>query len=431
VTAPDIGARLAALVGESQLGDGGALDAFTAPPTDDDEPSWLVTPGSAAEIADVVRLAHEESLAVVPVGNAARAPRMSSLRDRARIYVDIRRMDHVLHLDETSLVAHVQAGITAIALEKILSPRGLSMGDHPPATLGSTIGGLLSVRTPGKASPRHGFIGDAVIGISAVLSDGRTIHTRVAPRRSTGPDLARALLGSEGTLGLITSAVLRIHRRPEARYLAAHGLPDVDAALAAVRLALREEAAPAAARVYDTAEARAHLGAIDIRDGEAVLVVATAGPTDLAACDRDLVASASDAMNGRPLAEAVARTWWEQRTGQGGSVPLPQLELSAAPRALPHVYHAVVDAATAAGARARAHISRFYADGAVLFATFTNQSGTPLDEATAGPLCHAVKEAATAAGAYLLGSTNAQLEPYFQHLRHELDPKGILNPGVL
>ncbi len=225
--------------------------------------------------------------------------------------------------------------------------------------------------------------------------------------------------------------MLRIHRRPEARYLAAHALPDVDAALAAVRLALREEASPAAVRVYDGAEARAHLGPIEIRDGEAVLVVATAGPTDLAACDRDLVASASEAMNGRPLAESVARTWWEQRTGQSGAVPRPQLQLSAAPPALARVYHAVVDAATANGAHTRAHISRFDADGAVLFAGFTDGEGTPLDEATAGPLCVAVKEAAIAAGAYLLGSTNAQLEPYFQHLRHELDPKGIFNPGVL
>jgi FAD/FMN-containing dehydrogenase len=84
-------------------------------------------------------------------------------------------------------------------------------------------------------------IEDAVAGVSAVLADGRTVHTRVAPRRSTGPDLLRARCGSEGTIGFITSAVLRIHPKPEARLVAAYILPSVDAAVSAVLLALRED----------------------------------------------------------------------------------------------------------------------------------------------------------------------------------------------
>ena len=75
------------------------------------------------------------------------------------------------------------------------------------------------------------------------------------------PDLARALCGSEGTLGFITSAVLRIHKKPEARMLAAFVLPSFDAAINAVHLALREEAAPSGLRISDTAEARASFGA--------------------------------------------------------------------------------------------------------------------------------------------------------------------------
>src|SRR5439155_859160 len=130
-------------------------------------------------------------------------------------------------------LAQAQAGITGLALEKILVPRGLTIGDYPPAVLMSTIGGILAVRTPGKSSARHGFFEDAVVGVSAVLADGRTIHTRVAPRRSTGPDLARALCGSEGTVGFITSQVLRIHVRPESGLVAGYHLPVVDATVGA------------------------------------------------------------------------------------------------------------------------------------------------------------------------------------------------------
>jgi alkyldihydroxyacetonephosphate synthase len=290
------------------------------------------------------------------------------------------------------------------------------------------------VRTPGKASRRHGFIEDAVLGVSAVLADGRTIHTRVAPRRATGPDLARVLCGSEGTLGIITSAVLRIHRRPEARLLSAYSLPSFEAALGAVNLALREEAAPAAMRIYDSGEAAAHFGAGVCADGHAILVCATAGPTDLAACDRDLVASAVDASEGQPLDVALAETWWRRRTGQEETAsPLPSLQVSATPGKQVNVYRAVADAAVnlGQGVHARAHASRFDLDGAVLFFTFVDDDGRRVTGERAEQARLSTERAAADAGAYLLGAHSDDLFPYYEALRKELDPNGILNPGAL
>jgi FAD/FMN-containing dehydrogenase len=409
-----------------------------APLAVDAPPAWLVAPGSAVEIAELLGLAHRHTIAVVPVGRGARAPRTAALADRPCLFVRVDRLNHVLRLDETSLVAHVQAGLTGLGLEKVLTPRRLSLGDYPPAVLRSSIGGLLAVRTPGKSSPRHGFLEDSVLGLSAVLADGRTIHTRMAPRRSTGPDLARALCGSEGTLGFITSVYLRIHRRPEARFLAAHALPDLDAALSAVHLALRDEAAPAALRVYDSAEARVHLGADVVRGGEAVLVVATAGPTDLAVCDRDLVASAAEALGGRPLDEQVAQTWWRRRLGREPSPPPPRpsMQVTASPSKQKAVYHAVCAAARAHDADARAHVSRFDSDGAVLFFTLTEPAGepgrgAPLAEPALARVRRAAEDAAEKAGALLLGTINASMAPYLAELRRALDPKGIMNPGAL
>jgi alkyldihydroxyacetonephosphate synthase len=397
--------------------------------------AWLVQPGSAAEVAEVIGVASRLDAAIIPIGSGSRAaaatPSTGALGARPRIFVDSRRMCHVLHLDETSLVVHVQAGLTAHGLERVLAPRGLTLGDFPPSTLGSTIGGLLAVRTPGKSSPRHGFIEEAVLGVSAVLADGRTVHTRVAPRRATGPDLARALCGSEGTLGFLTAAVLRIHRRPEARFLAAFALASFDDALAAVRLALREEAAPAALRVYDHAEARAHFGDAVCGDGEAILVVATAGPTDLAACDRDLVSSATTALGGRLVPESVAERWWARRTGKDTSttVPAPALQVTATPARQGAVYRAV-HATGAAGVRVRAHASRFEADGAVLFFTFTDAAGEVLKADALVQARAAAETAAEAAGAILLGTENRELVEYARALKQRLDPRAILNPGL-
>jgi FAD/FMN-containing dehydrogenase len=392
--------------------------------------AWMVQPGSATEVAEIVGLAARAGAAVIPVGNGARGGGRETAA-RPRLYVDSRRMSHVLHLDETSLVVHVQAGLTALALERILVPRGLTLGDFPPSTLGSTIGGLIAVRTPGKSSPRHGSVEDAVLGVSAVLADGRTVHTRVAPRRATGPDLARALCGSEGRLGFITAAVLRIHRRPEARFLAAFALPSLDDALAAVRLALREEAAPAALRVLDGAEARAHLGESVCDEEQAVLVVATAGQTDLAACDRDLVASAATALGGSALDDAVAERWWRRRTGQARDPQLsaPALQVTAPPGREGPIVRAVRAAASRLEARARVHVSRFEADGAVEFFTFTDQAGDVMGDRIAA-VRTAAGEAAEEAGAVLLGSSLEGLEPYERELKRLLDPHGVFDPEI-
>src|SRR5262249_26559970 len=248
-----------------------------------DGASWRVTPGSAPEVAEVIRRARGHKAAIHPLGAGGRTTRARAIDsgpqrskdpnllaarvppagtrvadDRPRVCLATRRLDQVLQLDEASLLVHAQAGLTGLDLERVLGPRNLSLGDYPPVVLTSSLGGIIAVRTPGKSSARHGFFEDAVVGLSAVLADGRSVHTRVAPRRSTGPDLARALCGSEGTIGFITSAVLRIHERPEARLVAAYQLPSVDAAVGAGYLAPREEVAPSGLRIYAAAQAALH-----------------------------------------------------------------------------------------------------------------------------------------------------------------------------
>jgi alkyldihydroxyacetonephosphate synthase len=348
--------------------------------------------------------------------------------DRPRVIVDLKRLVHVLHLDELSLTAHVQAGLTGLALEEMLLPRGLTIGDTPPAVLRSTIGGMLSVRTPGKVSPRHGSVEDAVLGLSAVLADGRTVHTRVAPRRATGPDLARALLGAEGRLGIIVAATLRIHRRPEARHLDSLRLPDVGAAVETVRAALRMDARPAALRIYDAAEARAHLGGDPCAEGEAVLVVATAGPAELAAADREIVAVSGRARGAAALGPGPAEIWWRRRYGHAvplPSPPPPAVEIFAAPRELAAVHAAVVAAAASAGRAARAHISRFDADGACLFVTLLDGD----DPDPLGPARAPVEAAARAAGGHLVGARDPALLSTVEALARELDPRGVFGSG--
>jgi alkyldihydroxyacetonephosphate synthase len=382
-----------------------------------------VTPGSAAEVAEVIRRAGALDAAIHPVGAGGRPTRVTYPRgDRARVFISTARLDQVLQLDEQSLLVHAQAGITGLALERILAPRGLSIGDYPPVVLTSSLGGILAVRTPGKSSARHGFFEEAVVGVSAVLADGRTVHTRVAPRRATGPDLARALCGSEGTIGFITSAVLRIHLKPESRLVAAYLLPSIDAAVSAVYLALREEAAPSGMRIYDAVEASHHFNGLSLAAGHALVVAATAGPTDLAACDRDLITSAVVAEGGSVTDSALADLWWRRlHAGEPTPGPAPTLQIMATPGKLKPVYHAVLAEAARLGSSARAHISRFDPDGAVMFIS------TDGDDRIAA----ACEKAAEAAGGWLLGARAVKLDAYLRALREAIDPAHIMNPGTL
>jgi alkyldihydroxyacetonephosphate synthase len=288
--------------------------------------------------------------------------------------------------------------------------------------LTSSLGGILAVRTPGKSSARHGFFEEAVVGVSAVLADGRTVHTRVAPRRATGPDLARVLCGSEGTIGFITSAVLRIHPKPESRLVAAYLLPSIDAAVSALYLALREEAAPSGMRIYDAVEASHHFNGLRLAAGHALVVAGTAGPTDLAACDRDLITSAVVAEGGSLTDSALADLWWRRlHAGEPTPGPAPTLQIMATPARVKAVYHAALAEAARLGGSARAHISRFDPDGAVVFITVDG------DDTVAA----SVEKAAEAAGGWLLGARAVKLDAYLRALRDAIDPARIMNPGTL
>jgi alkyldihydroxyacetonephosphate synthase len=167
-----------------------------------------VRPGAPAEIADVVRIAGEVS-ATVGIGVAD------------GVALDLGRMRNVLHLDETSLLVEVQAGLTVEQLEIVLAERGLTLGPVPHSSRARTVGALLSAPRPSEAAPRTGRLTATCAGIAAVLADATALSTRVAPRKATGPDLMHALVGARGTLGLITAATLRVQRRAEMRHEAA------------------------------------------------------------------------------------------------------------------------------------------------------------------------------------------------------------------
>ena len=178
------------------------------------EPDVVVFPVSTEEISQVVREAARHGAPIVPFGvGSALEGHVNAVR--GGVSIDLSRMHRVLSVSVEDLDCQVEAGITHRQLNKALSGTGVHFWVDPGAD--ATIGGMAATRASGTTAVRYGTMRDAVLGLTVVLADGRVIRTGGRARKSSsGYDLTRLFVGSEGTLGVIAEVTLRLHGLPEA-----------------------------------------------------------------------------------------------------------------------------------------------------------------------------------------------------------------------
>src|SRR5215470_16116267 len=222
-------------------------------------PLAVVSPRSTEEVAAVLRYADQARLPVVPYGGGSGVCG-GVLPTPDTIVVDLRQLDQLLELNETALQARVQAGMYGHRFEEALQARGYSTGHWPQSVSLSTVGGWVATRAAGQFSTRYGSIEDLVLGLEAVLADGRIVRVKPTPRRSAGPDLRHLFLGAEGTAGIVTEITVKVFPLPESRKLLAFAFPDFDAGLEAIRHIVRDGWRPPVLRLYDAMESGRHFG---------------------------------------------------------------------------------------------------------------------------------------------------------------------------
>lgn len=216
-------------------------------------PDAVVYPENEREVVALLGAAHVHDVVVVPFGGGTNIAGCNEVRrDDGRMVVtmDMRRMDAVAAIDDVSGTARIQAGATGPRLEEQLGAAGWTLGHLPDSFLYSTLGGWLATRSSGMQSDGYGNVEDMLVALRMVTPIG-TIETRPVPHASTGIDVARLCVGSEGTLGVITEAVMRVRPVPARKDFFGYLFPSFAQGVEALRTCVREGCAPAMSRLND------------------------------------------------------------------------------------------------------------------------------------------------------------------------------------
>lgn len=211
-------------------------------------PDVVVWPKDEAEIQEIIRTARAHKLAVIPYG-AGSGVCGGVCAVKGGIAVDLKKLERVGKVDPERLTVEAEAGVMGEVLERNLNGQGYTLGHFPSSIYMSTLGGWMAARSAGQFSTLYGKIEDMVLSLRAVLGTGERVETPQRPRR--GPDLAQLLMGSEGTLGTITSAKLRVHPLPEHRAFRGFKFRSVAEGVEAIRQLFRAGLRPAVVRLYD------------------------------------------------------------------------------------------------------------------------------------------------------------------------------------
>jgi len=237
-------------------------------------PDWVFHPTEEAHITALFRFCEKESIALVPYGGGTSVvggtEMTATSRFRGTASVDLTRMDRVLEVDVVSRSARIQAGASGPRISEQLSAHGLALRHFPQSFELSTLGGWIATRAGGHHASLYTHIDDFVESVR-MLTPAGVFETRRLPASGAGPSPERLVLGSEGALGIVTEAWMRVTPRPRWRASTSVRFRRFDDGVTAARMLAQSGLHPSNCRLLDASEAMMHQVATD---GSAVLLLA-------------------------------------------------------------------------------------------------------------------------------------------------------------
>ncbi|MEM1981346.1 MAG: FAD-binding oxidoreductase [Candidatus Hadarchaeales archaeon] len=410
-------------------------------------PGAVAYPESTEEVSGLVRLCCRYKVPLVPYGGGTGVVG-GALPPAGALVVDLKKMNRLLEVDGENLLARVQAGMNGWRYEEELNRRGYTGGHIPQSLPSSTVGGWIAHRAAGQFSTKYGKIEDLVAGLEAVMPDGTVVRSRAVPRSATGPRLEQLLLGSEGMLGIITEATLRIFPFPERRLPLSFTFPSLEGALEAARRILRRGFRPAVLRIYDGEEVGLHFKGV-VEEGRVLSLFLLEGDGKQVEVEGEVVEGECRSAGGSPSGEKPVEHWLRTRFDvhlaqeviRGGGV-VDTVEVAILWSRAAELYRKVRGELEGLEGMVHVsgHFSHFYPEGVCLYLTF---AGFPSDpEAFYWGAWEKVMKATLELGGTIshhhgVGLVRArwmeeELGGFLSVLRKikgALDPQNLMNPG--
>lgn len=413
-------------------------------------PDLICFPRNEDDVIQVLAWADRADVAVVPFGGGTSVVGGIELRDPDRRFVslDLSRMDAILEVDEVSLAMRSQAGILGPAIQDGLRPKGLALRHFPQSFEFSTLGGWIATRAGGHFATGPTHIDDFTESLRVVTPVGVSESRRV-PASGAGPSPDRLFLGSEGALGIITEAWVRVQRAPSFRAAASVRFDEFTGSVAATREIAQSGLMPSNCRLLDPLEAMLGAG---VTDGASVLLLAfeSADHPVEPALER-----AVEICRGRG-GVATERTSWRDTFLKAPylrdalvrlGVVIETFETACTWSAFPALHQAVVDAVVGAAGPAivTCRFTHVYPDGPAPYFTVyaAGRRGAEIeiwDELKAGASEALLANGGTITHHHAIGRdhvpwyTRQSPAPFRDMLRAAkaaVDPRRLLNPGVL
>jgi alkyldihydroxyacetonephosphate synthase len=438
-------------------------------------PDGVAFPEATEDVSAILQYANKSGAVVIPYGGGTSVVGHINPLPGARpvVTVDMRGMNSVLAVDEIAGVADVQAGATGPHLETQLDGQGFTLGHFPQSWEYSTLGGWIATRSTGQQALRYGRMDELFLGGELQTPRG-PLPVRTVPASAAGPDLRHMILGSEGRLGIITSASVKLRRRPKVERFMAGLLPDWETGMDAVRMCAQNSLGLSMVRLSDPQETELMLilseppGIADrlmrlagFAEHRCLLIYGLTGDRQqVRRAHRDM-RSTLRIFGGIPIGNIAGTTWqrdrfkspylrntlWEhgyavdtiETAGLWSSIGSLAADIRAA------IGHALADYSERA--MVFSHLSHVYLEGASVYTTVIFRTAPDPDETLAR--WRSFKTAASASLLHNQGTISHQhgigLDhlPYLEEeigevgvimldgLRSQIDPDGMMNPGKL
>ena len=419
------------------------------------EADYVVSPKDAKEVSKVLQIANYYKLPVTTWGGGG-GTQGGAIPVCGGIVLDTKRMNQIYDVNTDSMYIECGTGAIYKHIENVANEKGYATMHYPSSLTCSTVGGFLAHRGIGVVSTKYGKIDDMVLQMEVVLPNGDIIETSPAPKHAAGPDLNQIFIGSEGTLGVITKAQMRIYNQPEERRFRGFLFQDLHSAFLAGK-ELLQKIKPSVMRLYDETETGSIIKKIvGVEKKGAFMNLAIEGLREIVPIEEKIMLETFAKYGAEDLGSEYGEKWWKEKITffyPGHALDLPwmfgTMDSIAPFDKIEKIYWAMKNAVESNFPMARfiAHFSHWYEWGAMIYDRFIVEE-PPQDPVEALRLHQQIwncgVRAALANGGVVndhhgVGIKLGRLmkEQYgpamqvFEGLKKQLDPNNILNPFKL